>query len=310
MGEELDLVIIGAGAAGLSAALYAARARVNAVTIERMGVGGQLINIDRVDDYPGFPSGVAGYELGPQLAEQAMNAGARIDYGEVNAMEPAGTAWVVSGDGLEYQCRAVIIAGGSTLARLDVPGEAEFEGRGVSYCATCDGEFFRDREVAVIGSGDSALDEAEYLSAICSRVHVVHRGTELGAARSLQERARASKRISFVPETIVESIVGDDGVTAIALREQAADRSRSLPISGVFIYVGLKPNSGYLADLLPLDAGGHIPTDIWMATSVAGIYAAGDIRQHSARQIGSSVGDGVTAAIAVERYLRGKRNDG
>lgn len=303
--EELDLVIVGAGAAGLAAALYAARARLASVTVERMGAGGQLINVDRIDDYPGFPDGIAGYDLGPRLAEQAMTAGARIEYGEITAIVPDHGAWRLRGDGLDYRANAVIIAAGSTLARLGVPGEEDFAGRGVSSCATCDGEFFRDQEVAVVGGGDSALDEAEFLSGICAGITIIHRDAELAAAAVLRECARANPKLRFLGETVVEAIRGNGSVEALDLRNLTTGESTNLPVSGVFIYVGLKPNSGFLSELLPLDAAGHIPTDIWMATAQPGIFAAGDIRQHSARQLGSCIGDGITAAIAAERYIRG-----
>jgi thioredoxin reductase (NADPH) len=300
--ESIDLVIVGAGPAGLAASLYAARARLNAVTIDRMGAGGQLVNVDRIENYPGFVQPVPGFELGPALSEQAMNAGARIELGEVTGVKKDGDGWLVRSDE-EFHCRAVIIAAGSSLAKLGVPGESEFEGSGVSYCATCDGDFYRDLEVAVVGGGDSALDEAEYLSTICSTVHMLQRGPELTGSAVLQERARSNPKIDIELRTAVEAIEGSDTVEALVLQSESGEQRR-LEVPGVFIYVGLRPNTDWLGDLLPLDPAGHIPTDIWMATPQPGIFAAGDIRQHSARQIASCVGDGVTAAIAAERYLR------
>jgi thioredoxin reductase (NADPH) len=305
MAENVDLIIVGAGPAGLAAALYAARLRLDALTIDRLGAGGQLINVDRIEDYPGFTDPIAGYELGPALSEQAMNAGARIELGEVVALEMRDDEWLVRAE-IDYQARAVIVAGGSTLARLGVPGETALDGSGVSYCATCDGEFYRDLEVAVVGGGDSALDEAEYLSQICARVHLLHRGPHLTASAVLQERARANPKIDISAETSVKAIEGSDTVESLLLLDEATGAERRLPVPGVFIYVGLVPNTAWLGNIVPLDPAGHIPTDIWMATAVPGLYAAGDIRQHSARQIATCVGDGVTAAIAAERYLRAR----
>lgn len=300
---EVELLIVGGGVAGLTAGLYAARARLDTVLLERMGPGGQIINADTVENFPGFPGGIKGYELAPQVAQQAMDAGLRVEFAEVQALRPSGGLFSVETDGQAYRARAVIVAAGSALARLGIPGEAEFEGRGVSSCAVCDGEFFRDQPVAVIGGGDSALDEALYLAAIASAVTVIHRRRELRAARILAERAQAHPKVGFRWDTVVEAIEGDDAVRALRLRgrDGAAD---SLEAAGVFIYVGLRPNSNFLRDVVVLDAAGHIPVDLWMRTPVPGLLAAGDIRQRSARQLISAAGDGATAALAAERYLR------
>lgn len=307
MAQRVDLVIAGGGAAGLTAGLYAARARLDTVLLERLAPGGQIINAERVENYPGFPEGVSGYDLSSLFASHALNEGLRIATGEVNAITPVGDFYrLATREGDEYIAKAVVIAGGSTLARLGVPGEAEFEGQGVSYCATCDGEFFRDQTVAVVGGGDSALDEALVLSRIAARVIVIHRRNELRATRVLQERAFANRKIEFRWQTIVEEITGASLVTGVRVRHLPTGEVSVIPVNGVFIYVGLQPNTSYLHTLLPLDAAGHIPTDIWMATPLPGIFAAGDIRQHSARQVVSAAGDGATAAIAAERYIRSR----
>lgn len=307
MAQRVDLVIAGGGAAGLTAGLYAARARLDTVLLERLAPGGQIINAERVENYPGFPEGVSGYDLSSLFASHALNEGLRIATGEVNAITPVGDFYrLATREGDEYIAKAVVIAGGSTLARLGIPGEAEFEGQGVSYCATCDGEFFRDQTVAVVGGGDSALDEALVLSRIAARVIVIHRRDELRATRVLQERAFANRKIEFRWQTVVEAITGDSLVTGVRVRHLPTGEVSVIPASGVFIYVGLQPNTSYLHTLLPLDAAGHIPTDIWMATPLPGIFAAGDIRQHSARQVVSAAGDGATAAIAAERYIHSR----
>lgn len=292
-----ELAIIGGGVAGLTAGLYAVRDRVDTVLLERMGTGGWLVNADQVENFPGFPQGIKGYELAPLISEQAMNAGLRIEFAEVQALRRVDGAFIIETDGEPVRARAVIAASGSSLAKLGIPGEAEFEGRGVSSCATCDGEFFRDQAVAVIGGGDSAFDEALYLAEICASVTILHRSPPR-AQRVLVERAMAHPRITL-RRGEAAAIEGTETVTALRLRDGAV-----LPVAGVFIYVGLRPNTGYLTGLVPLDGGGHVPVDLWMRTPVPGLLAAGDLRQHSARQLVASAGDGATAALAAIRYLR------
>lgn len=300
---EAELAIIGGGAAGLTAGLYAARERLNTVLLERMGAGGQLINTDQVENFPGFPGGIKGYELGPLIARQALDAGLRVEYSEAARIRRAVAAFEIETDGEPVLARAVIVAAGSTLARLGVAGEAEFEGRGVSYCATCDGEFFRDQPVAVVGGGDSAMDEALYLAPIAAGVTVIHRRAELRATRVLQELATAQSKITFRWNTEVEAIEGGDTVQSLRLRDP--NGAYEIEAAGVFIYTGLRPNSHLVDGLVVHDAGGHIPVDLWMRTEVPGLLAAGDIRAQSARQLIAAAGDGATAAMAAVRYLRG-----
>jgi thioredoxin reductase (NADPH) len=300
---DVELAIIGGGVAGLTAGLFAVRAGVDTVLLERMGTGGQMINADRVENYPGFPNGIKGYELAPLLAEQAMNAGLRIDYVEAQVVRRAERGFAIETDDERIGARAVIITAGSTLARLGIPGEEEFFGRGVSQCAVCDGDFFREQPVAVIGGGDSAMDEALYLAEITSSVTVVHRRDQLRAADVLVKQARAHPNITFLLNAEAVAIEGNETVEALQVRVSGAG-SRRLQVAGVFVYVGLRPNTAMLADVLPLDAAGHIPVDPWMRTSLPGLLAAGDIRQHSARQYITAAGDGATAALAAHRYLR------
>ncbi|HEY7295848.1 MAG TPA: FAD-dependent oxidoreductase [Dehalococcoidia bacterium] len=308
MSKAIDLLIVGGGAAGLSAGLYAARSRIDAVLLERMGPGGQLINVDRVENYPGFPEGIAGHELGPLMAQQAMDAGLSFEYGEAQALRPGAGAegrHLVEGEAGTFAARVVILAGGSTLAKLDVPGEAEFEGRGVSYCATCDGEFFRDQPVVVVGGGDSALDEALYLAEIVSDVTLVHRRPALRGARIAQERILGHPKCRVLWNATLSAILGGEMVDAVEVA--SAEGSSRIQAAGVFIYVGLNPNTRWLRGAVELDGGGHVVCDARLQTSVPGVFAAGDLRQYSARQVASSVGDGATAAIWAERYLRGEQ---
>jgi len=306
MVRDVDLLIVGGGAAGLSAGLYAARSRIDAVLIERMGAGGQLVNVDRVENYPGFPDGISGYELGPLMAQQALDAGLAFEYGEVTSLRAGrdGQTHAVETDGESYRARAVILAGGSTLSRLGVPGESEFEGNGVSYCATCDGEFFRDQPVAVVGGGDSALDEALYLTNLASQVTIIQRRDAFRAAQIAQERIRERPNCAVVWNSTVTRIIGDETVNAVEVQSKSGAVSK-LDVSGVFIYTGLTPNTAYLQGVVDVDPAGHIVTDVRLESSVPGIFAAGDLRRYSARQVASSVGDGVTAAIWAERFLRG-----
>lgn len=299
---EVDLLIVGGGAAGLTAGLYAARARLDVLLLERMGTGGQLINVDTVENFPGFPGGIKGYELAPQMAQQAMDAGLRVEFCEAQALERSGDGFAVHTDGESYRAQAVIVAVGSAIAKLGVPGEAEYAGRGVSSCAVCDGDFFRDQPVAVVGGGDSALDEALYLAEIAASVTVIHRRAELRAARVLGERAERHPRIGFRWNTVVEAVEGNETVEAVRLRGPGGEER--LASAGVFVYVGLRPNTEFLRGVVALDAGGHVPVDLWMRTPVLGLLAAGDVRRQSARQLIASAGDGATAALAAERYLR------
>jgi thioredoxin reductase (NADPH) len=304
--RDLDLVIIGAGVAGLTAAMFAGRYGLKVVVLDRLGVGGQIINADRIENFPGFPQGVGGHELGPLLHEQAEAAGAELALDTVEAIEASegsGGYRIVCGASESWRARAVIIAAGSALRPLGVAGEEKFLGRGVSHCASCDGAFFAGREVCVVGGGDSALDEALVLAEHAARVTVIHRGESLDAHHALRSKAAASGKIEIVLQTVVEEIVGVDAVAAVRLRDLTTGAARLQDARGVFVYVGLEPNTAFLRDVLALDATGHIATDIDMRTSLAGVFAAGDIRQHSVAQLAAAAGDGATAAIAAFRYL-------
>ena len=301
--DTYDVIIIGGGAAGLTAGIYTCRAGLKTLMLERLMPGGQVINAESIENFPGFPDGISGAEIGPLMQQQAMNYGLEIRLGEVDELTQDGDDWRASAWGEEYIGKTVIIAGGSTLRKLGVPGEEELLGSGVSYCATCDGGFFMNQTVAVVGGGDSALDEAIVLTEYASKVILLHRGDAFSGEQILGERVLSNPKIEVRWNTIVSEILGDGQVEGVSIVDETSGETSRIDLSGVFIYIGLDPNTDYLQDLLPLDNAGHIPTDIWMNTDVRGIFAAGDIRQNSAAQLVSAAGDGATAAIAARRYL-------
>jgi thioredoxin reductase (NADPH) len=298
-----QLIIIGGGPAGLSAGLYASRSKLDTLLIEKAGLGGQILNAEMVENYPGFPQGISGSELGALIAQQATKYGLPTAFAEVQGIEIRGEEKIVSTSEGKYRAKAVIIAGGSEHSKLGVPGEEEFLGRGISYCAMCDGAFFRDQVVAVVGGGNVALNDALFLTRFATKAIVIHRRDQLRATKILQERAFANPRVEFLWDTVVESITGDKLVREIRLRNVKTGKKSSLGVSGVFIAVGLRPNTGYLKGLLALDEGGFIPVNNQMETEVPGVFAAGDIRAGSIRQVVSAAGDGATAAIVAERFL-------
>jgi thioredoxin reductase (NADPH) len=312
--RDADLVIVGAGVAGLTAAMFAGRCGLKPVVVEQLGAGGQIINAERIENFPGFPQGLGGHELGPLLHEQAEAVGAEfmldtvqgleVQGLDVQALEAGGELRIVRCAGESLRAPAVIIAAGSALRPLGLAGEETFRGRGVSHCASCDGAFFAGRDVCVVGGGDSALDEALVLAEHAARVTVFHRGEGLSAQHALQTKAAANGKIEIVFRTTVEEIVGAEAVSAVRLRDAATGAMRLQEIKGVFIYVGLEPNTAFLRDVLVLDAAGHVVTDIMMRTSLAGVFAAGDIRQHSVAQLAAAAGDGATAAMSAFRYLQ------
>ena len=303
--QEFDVLIIGGGMAGLTAGIYASRYGLNTAIVEQMMAGAQIINLEKIENFPGFPQGIAGYELGPATQEQAMNAGVEVLMDTVTGVSMDGEYLRVTGDmGGSYLGKAVIMAAGSSLRSLGIPGEEEFEGRGVSHCATCDGPLYMGQTVAVVGGGDSAADEALTLTEYTERVVLFVRGDSLDAQQVLRDRIAANPKIEVRYGAEVAEIVGEDTVTGVRVR--TADGETVEPLSGLFIYVGLDPNSAAVADLVPLDNAGHIPVGLSMDTPHPGLFAAGDIRQQSAAQLVASAGDGATAAIAAYRYINGK----
>jgi thioredoxin reductase (NADPH) len=305
--RDFDVIIIGAGAAGLSAALFTTREQLKTLVIERATFGGQIANADTIENYPGLSERIRGIDLAVNMLDQTKPYGLQVAFAEVEALHVDRQSFVVATGMGTYTGRAVILACGSSLKRLEVPGEMEFEGHGVSYCATCDGGMFHEQSVAVIGGGDSAMDEALYLTELATKVTVIHRNDDLRATRVLQERAMAHPKIEWRGHTVVEAIEGTEQVEQLRLKDVRSGESMLLPVAGVFIYVGLQPNTTFLKGVVPLDAGGHVLVDHRMQTELPGLYAAGDLRQYSARQVISSAGDGATAAVFAVQFLRGVR---
>jgi thioredoxin reductase (NADPH) len=303
--KQYDVIIIGGGPAGLSAGINTARARLRSLLIEKGAIGGQIINAVLVENYPGFTAGISGIDLTQAMHQQATRFGLETLSDEVTGIEVKGKQKMVKTSQGDFAAAAVIIAGGSERQKLGVPGEAEFTGKGVSYCATCDGAFFRDKTVAVIGGGNAAVTEALELTKFASKIMLVHRRNELRATKILQEKLLANNKIQIVWDTVVEEISGDKFVNKIAVRNIKTDRKTVLEVAGVFVSVGSQPATGYLKGLLTLDAVGAIVTNDRLETSVPGIFAAGDIRSGSIRQTIGAAGDGATAAVNAGRYISG-----
>ena len=300
--REYDIAIIGGGPAGLAAGLYAARARRRTLLIEKGVLGGQISLTELVENYPGIPS-INGFDLAQAMHKQAESYGLETEYVEVTGIERGNTKWLMRTTGDELRAKAVIITAGADYNRLGVPGEERLTGRGVSYCATCDAAFFKGQEVAVVGGGDAAMDEGLFAARFASKVTVIHRRDQLRAGRILQERAFANPAMNFVWNTVVTEVLGDEQVSGVRLRNAITGEESTLPVAAVFVFIGQHPNTDFLKGLVPMDAGHHILVDDWMATEQPGLYAAGDVRQNSARQVATSVGDAVTAAIAADHYI-------
>ena len=299
-----DIIIIGSGPAGLSAAIYAQRACLDTIVIEKNGIsGGQVLNTWEVDNYPGFP-GVTGFELSRQFREHANKLGARVVQDEVVQVELSGNVKKVVCEEETYEARCVILASGAHHRTLEVPGEEELRGAGVSYCATCDGAFFRGRTVAVVGGGDAALEDAIFLARMCEKVYIVHRRDKLRGAKRLQERLQALENIEFVWNSETVAIEGKAQVEALRLRQTKTGEEKRLDLDGVFIAVGIAPESELYAGQLELDEQGYIRADESGQASVPGVFAAGDVRTKALRQILTAASDGANCVASAERYLQ------
>ena len=303
--EKHEVIIIGGGPAGYTAGIYSSRARRDVILFEGMP-GGQAATTDLIDNYPGFPEGVSGGDLMEKFKQQAYKFGLKIVDGLVDSIKVEGDEKIVSVSGNEYSAKVVIVATGADANKLGVPGEEEFRGRGVSYCATCDGAFFRDVPIVVVGGGDSAVKEALYLTNFGSKVYVVHRRDQLRAEKVIQEIAFKNEKLEFVFDSVVEEIVGNKlGVTHVKVKNVKTGEKSDIETEGVFIYVGTTPNTSFLKGVVELDEQGYIITNEKMETSVPGIYAAGDCRGKILYQVSTAVGDGATAAFASEEYIEG-----
>jgi len=301
--EEYDVAILGAGTAGLTAGMYAGRYGLKTIIIEQMIPGLGIINVEKIENFPGFPEGIAGSRLAALMQEQAVAAGAHVVLREATEVQLTGPVKTVTTDQGDYTAKCVIIAAGSSLKSLGIPGEEEFLGSGVSHCATCDGPLFMKEMVCVVGGGDSAADEALTLAEYADNVLLVHMGERLDAQKALRERLASHPRIDLMMNTNVEAITGQETVSAVEVRQRITNLTQKIRVSGVFIYVGLEPNTAIFKDALKLDQVGHIPVNVSMETDLPGVYAAGDIRQHSVSQLVSAAGDGATAAIGAFRYI-------
>ncbi len=306
--EGFDLVVIGAGAGGLTAAMYGARLGLKTVVLEGMMPGGQIINAEKIENFPGFPDGLLGADLAPLIERQASAAGAEVRmFTEVESLESQEPYLALSTPEGTFRAKAVIAATGSDFANLGVDGEEEFRGRGVSNCATCDGAFFLDETVAVVGGGDSALDEALSLTTFVSKVIMLVRGGEFSGQAHIQDRVRENAKIEIrFGQTVTAVLGGDAGVNGVRVKDAGTGEESTLDVAGIFIFVGTDPRSSYLSGFVGLDGGGHVETDVSMSTSSPGLYAVGDIRSGSARQLVTSAGDGATAAIAAHRYIESR----
>nr|WP_170285789.1 thioredoxin-disulfide reductase [Heliorestis convoluta] len=299
-----DVIIIGAGPAGLTAALYAARSGLKTAIFEGQTPGGQASTTEMLENYPGFEEPVSGPELMMRFLSQATGFGATLITEEVQRCELEGHLKVIeTAFDNRFFARAVIIAAGAQSKKLGVKGEATFHGRGVSYCATCDGAFFRDRHVVVVGGGDSAVEEALYLTKFASQVTIVHRRDQLRATKVLQDRAKKNPKIKFLWNSVVEEITGDTAVEKVVAKNVTTGEASDLSCEGIFVYVGHAPSLDFLGGAVALSPDGYIATDSQLATNIAGVFACGDVRNTPLRQVATAVGDGAIAAMAVEKYL-------
>ena len=306
--SDYDLIIIGSGPAGLTAGLYASRAKLNTVIIEKESLGGRIINAELVENFPGFPEGTSGSELSAKMMSQVMQAGVEFMPAEVTGVELFDNLkWVNTEQG-NYSAPALIIAGGCQPKKLGIPGEEEFVGSGVSYCAMCDGNYFAGQPVAVIGGGDGGITEGLYMTRIASEVTVIEMLPRLSATGILQERARENPKMNILCSTTVEMITNEGDMKSLSLRNVETGERSILKVSGIFMLAGLSPETGYLKDLVELDSEGYVIVTSGLETSVPGIFAAGDIRSGSSKQVITAAGDGATAALSAEKFLTLKQN--
>lgn len=304
-----DLIILGAGPAGLAAALYGARADLQPLVLTGIELGGQASLTDRIENYPGFPEGVGGTELSDLFQKNAERFGARLEYDSATEVVLSSKPYIIRTYGNEHLAKALIIATGASPNKLKIPGEEEFRGKGVSYCATCDGWFFKDKAVAVVGGGDSALEEGLFLTRYASSVIIIHRRNELRAGALLQQRARKNSRIQFIWDTVVTEVKGDVGVDRLALKNVKDGKESELNVNGFFIFIGHSPNTQMFKGQLDMDEKGYLVTDERMRTRLPGVFAAGEVNDPHYRQVITSAGMGAAAAIEATRFLESEEEE-
>lgn len=301
---DYDLVIIGGGPAGLTAGIYASRARMNVLLLEKAAPGGQVLVSDWIENYPGFPEGISGYDLVNKMTEQAKRFGLTFETSEVLSLDLSEAVKKIELNDKTITTLSIIIATGASPRKLGVPGEDMFIGKGVSFCATCDGPFFKENVVAAVGGGDTAVQESIFLTKFAKKVYLIHRRDELRATKILQERAMANDKIEFVWDSVVTSIGGGlTNVEKINVKNVKTGEEKEIPVSGCFVWVGILPNTSFLKDTLKVDENGFIIADHNMETSVPGVFAVGDVRNTPLRQIVTAVGDAAIAAVSAEHYI-------
>jgi thioredoxin reductase (NADPH) len=305
MDRDYQLIILGGGPAGLAAGIYSARNKLDALLIEKAMIGGLAIYAELIENYPGFPDGIGGMELGELMLRQAEKFGLKTLTAEVNGLELGQSRKSVKTTEGDLTAKAIIIALGSERINLGVPGEKEFVGRGVSYCATCDAAFFKDQAVAVVGGGNSAISEALHLAKFASKVNLIHRRGQLRATPIFVDQAKSNPKINFIWNATVDAVEGNTAVERLRLNDVVSGKKSVLPVSGVFVSIGQRPNTDLVRGVISLDANGYIVTNEKMETSVPGVLAAGDIRSNSIRQTVSAAGDGATAAVYADRHIGG-----
>ncbi|WP_287126499.1 thioredoxin-disulfide reductase [Desulfobacter sp.] len=300
--SEYDLVIIGAGPAGLTAGLYAARARMNVLLIEKAVPGGQILVTDWIENYPGFPEGISGYDLAEKIKEQALTMGLNIETAEVHGLDLSGTIREIIFKEKRIKTKSLIIASGASPKKPGI-GEEKFMGKGVSFCATCDGPFFRDKVLVAVGGGDTAIQESIFLTKFAKKVYVVHRRDELRATKILQERAFANDKIEFLWDSVVTGMDGFFGVEKVHVKNLKTGNESEIEANGCFIWIGILPNTEFIKGDVKTDESGFIVVDTKMQTNVPGVFAIGDVRDTPLRQIATAVGDGAIAAVSAEHYV-------
>jgi thioredoxin reductase (NADPH) len=301
--KTYDVIIIGGGPAGLSAAIYATRSMLKVRLFEKEVIGGQASMTDHIENYPGFIEGISGFELTDKMREQALRLGAEIDMSGVDAVDLSGPIKKVTAANEEYEAKSVIIASGVRPSKLDVPGASDFSGRGISYCATCDGPFFRNKRVIIIGGGNSAVEEAIYLTRFADKVTIVHRRDELRADKIVQKRAFDNDKIDFLFDSVIAAVKGEAAVTTVTIKNVKTNDEKDIPADGIFVYMGNLPNTDLFYGKLELDEKGYVKTDETLATTVPGVFAAGDVRNNPLKQVVWAAAEGALAAVSTEKYL-------